>query len=83
VPRPSFEMFRLELRGSRPVGHARHMDNNDDNTTDQRQARLEVRLEEFRAAQHRRLVARGIALWNRTAARAALADKPAAPGKLN
>jgi hypothetical protein len=56
---------------------------NDDNTTDQRQARLESRLEEFRAAQHRRLVARGIALWNRTAAQAALADKPAAPEKLN
>jgi hypothetical protein len=27
--------------------------------------------------------ARGISLWNRTAAQAALADKPAAPEKLN
>jgi hypothetical protein len=56
---------------------------NDDNTTDQRQARLECRLDEFQAAEDRRLVARGIASWNRTAARAALADKPAAPEKLN
>ena len=56
---------------------------NDDDTTDQRQARLEFMLEEFRAAQQRRRVKQGIALWNRTAAQAALAERPPAPEKLN
>ncbi len=56
---------------------------NDDDTTDQRQARLEFLLEEFRAAQQRRRVKQGIALWNRTAAEAALAAQPPPPAKLN
>lgn len=56
---------------------------NDDNTADQRQARLEFMLEEFRAAQQRRRVKQGIALWNRTAAQAALATQSPAPEKLN
>ncbi len=55
----------------------------DDETTDQRQARLEFMLEEFRAAQQRRRVKEGIALWNRTVAQAVLSEKPPAPGKLN
>ena len=55
----------------------------DDETTDQRQARLEFMVEEFRAAQQRRRVKEGIALWNRTVALAVLAEKPPAPGKLN
>jgi hypothetical protein len=54
-----------------------------DETTDQRQARLEFMLEEFRAAQQRRRVKEGIALWNRTVAQAVLSEKPPAPGKLN
>jgi hypothetical protein len=65
-----------------PPAHALHMAN-DDETTDERLARLEFRLEEFRAAQHRRRVMQGIALWNRTAAQAALAEEPPAPEKLN
>jgi hypothetical protein len=56
---------------------------NDDNTTDQRQARLEFMLEEFRAAQQRRRVKQGIALWNRTVAQVALAEPLPAPEKLN
>jgi hypothetical protein len=56
---------------------------NDDDTRDQRQARLEFMLEEFTAAQQRRRVKQGIAAWNRTAAQAALAEKPPAPEKLN
>ena len=31
---------------------------------DERQARIDALIEEFRAAQQRRLVKRGIALWN-------------------
>jgi hypothetical protein len=56
---------------------------NDDNTADQRQARLEFMLEEFRAAQQRRRVKQGIALWNRTVAQIALAEQSPAPEKLN
>jgi hypothetical protein len=56
---------------------------NDDDTTDPRQARLELMLEEFCAAQQRRRVKLGIALWNRTAAQAALAAHPPPPEKLN
>jgi hypothetical protein len=56
---------------------------NDHTTTDPRQARLEFRLEEFRAAQQRRRVKQGIALWNRTVAQAVLAEKPLASEKLN
>ena len=56
---------------------------NDDTTADQRQARLEFMLEEFRAAQQRRRVKREIASRNRTAAEA-LAEKTGAPDeKLN
>ena len=58
------------------------MDNEHD-TTKQREARLEVTLAEFRAAQQRRRTKQGIAVWNRTAARAALAEKPPTFEKLN
>jgi hypothetical protein len=57
--------------------------NNDDNATDQRQARLEFMLEEFRAAQQRQRVKQGIALWNRTVAQLALAEPSRTPEKLN
>jgi hypothetical protein len=36
--------------------------------SDERQARIDAMIEEFRAAQQRRLVKRGIALWNRAEA---------------
>ena len=36
--------------------------------TGDRQARLDQMIDEFRAAQQRRLVKRGMALWNRTEA---------------
>ncbi len=55
----------------------------DNETTDARQARLEFLLEEFRAAQQRRRVKQGIALWNRTVAQAALTEKPPEPETLN
>ena len=35
---------------------------------DERQARIDAMIEEFRAAQQRRLVKRGIARWNRVEA---------------
>jgi hypothetical protein len=54
-----------------------------DHTTAQAQARLEFMLEEFRAAQQRRLARIGIALRNRTVAQAALAEKPPAPEPLD
>jgi hypothetical protein len=38
------------------------------NDPDERQARLDAMLEEFRAAQQRRLVKLGIALWSKRAA---------------
>ena len=65
-----------------PAGHALHVDNDDDNTTDQREARLAFMLEEFRAAQQRRRAMQGIASWNRTVART-LAEQSPAPEKLN
>lgn len=40
----------------------------DRNDRDEREARLNALIEEFRAAQQRRLVKRGIALWNRAEA---------------
>jgi len=40
----------------------------DRNDRDEREARLNGLIEEFRAAQQRRLVKRGIALWNRAEA---------------
>lgn len=36
--------------------------------TDERQARIDTMIEEFRAAQQRRLVMQGIALWKRVEA---------------
>jgi hypothetical protein len=56
---------------------------NDENITDARQAHLEFMLEEFCAAQQRRRVKQGIALWNRTVAQAALAAQGSPPEKLN
>jgi len=38
----------------------------DRNDNEERQARLDAMIEEFRTAQQRRLVKTGIALWNRT-----------------
>jgi hypothetical protein len=50
----------------------------------QEQARLEKMLAEFQAAQRRRLVKQGIALWNETdAASAALTKTPLPPTKAN
>ena len=40
----------------------------DRNDTDERQARLDAAIDQHRAAQQRRLVKQGIALWNRTEA---------------
>ena len=40
----------------------------DRNDGEERQARLDKMIEEFRAAQQRRLVKAGIVLWNRTEA---------------
>ena len=40
----------------------------DRNDHDERQARLDALIEEFRAAQQRRLVKQGIALWERAEA---------------
>ena len=56
---------------------------NDENITDARQARLEFMLEEFCAAQRRRRVKQGMALWNRTVAEAALAAQESPPKKVN
>jgi hypothetical protein len=56
---------------------------NDDNTTDQREARLESGSKPFCAAQQRRRVKQGTALWNRTVAQAALAAQRSPPEKLN
>lgn len=66
-----------------PAGHALHVDTDDDNTTDQREARLAFMLEEFRAAQLRQRVKQGIALWNRTVLQVALAELSPPPEKLN
>ena len=52
-------------------------------TTDQQQTRLEFMIEEFRAAQLRRRLKQGIALWNRTVGQAAVAEKPPPPETLN
>ena len=56
---------------------------NDEDITDPRQARLEFMLEEFCAAQQRRRLKQGIALWNRTVSDALLAGDLLAPEKLN
>ena len=57
----------------------------DRNDTEERQARLDAMIEEFRAAQKRRLVKAGIALWNRTeAAQLAMASgEPPPPDKVH
>lgn len=52
----------------------------DRNDSAARQARLDAMIEEFRAAQQRRLVKRGIVLWNRAeAAQQAMACVAPAP----
>lgn len=52
----------------------------DRNDSEERQARLDVMIDEFRAAQQRRLVKRGIVLWNRAeAAQQAMACVAPAP----
>jgi len=57
----------------------------DRNDGEERQARLDKMIEEFRAAQQRRLVKAGIVLWNRTdAAQQAMACvEPAPPDKVH
>ena len=57
----------------------------DRNDTDERQARLDLMIEEFRAAQQRRFVKQGIVLWNRAeAAQLAMAcAAPPPPHKVN
>ena len=67
-----FALFRSVSFGTAPqppAGHALPVDTADDNTTDQREARLAIMLEEFRAAQQRRRAMQGIASWNRTSPR--------------
>jgi hypothetical protein len=53
--------------------------------SDERQARIDAMIEEFRAAQQRRLVKRGIALWNRAEAaqRAMECVEPPPPEKVH
>ena len=57
----------------------------DRNDGEERQARLDKMIEEFRAAQQRRLVKAGIVQWNRTvAAQQAIAcAEPAPPDKVH
>jgi hypothetical protein len=57
----------------------------DRNDSDERQARLDTMIEEFRAAQQRQLVKRGIVLWKRAeAAQQAMAwVAPTPPEKVN
>ena len=57
----------------------------DPKNDDQRQARIDAMIEEFRAAQQRRLVKRGIALWNRAEAeyQAMACVEPAPPDKVH
>jgi hypothetical protein len=57
----------------------------DRNDSDERQARLDKMIEEFRAAQQRRLVKTGILLWNRTEAahQAMTCLEPAPPDKVH
>jgi hypothetical protein len=53
--------------------------------TDERQARLDLIVEQFQAAEKRSLLKRGIALWTRTDAqrRAVRRDRSLPPEKLN
>ncbi len=57
----------------------------DRNDSEERQARLDAMIEEFRAAQQRRLVKAEMARWNRTEAvqRAMACVKPAPPDKVH
>ena len=57
----------------------------DRNDIEERQARLDAMIQEFRAAQQRRLVKAGRILWNRTEAaqRAMACVEPAPPDKLH
>ena len=57
----------------------------DRNDSEERQARLDKMIEEFRAAQKRRLLKVGIALWNRTEAaqRALACVEPAPPDQVH
>jgi len=57
----------------------------DRNDSEERQARLDAMIEEFHAARQRRLVKRGIVLWNRAeAAQQAMGCvEPAPPDKLH
>jgi hypothetical protein len=57
----------------------------DHNDSEERQARLDKMIEEFRAAQQRRLVKVGIALWNRTEAaqRAMACVEPEPPDQVH
>ena len=56
----------------------------DRNDRDEREARLNAMIEEFRAAQQRRLVKRGIARWNRAEAAQAMAClEPPPPEKVH
>ena len=57
----------------------------DRNDSDERQARLDAMIDEFRAAQQRRLVKAGKILWNRTeAAQQTMACvEPAPPDKVH
>jgi hypothetical protein len=57
----------------------------DRNDSEERQARLDAMVEEFRAARQRRLVKQGIVLWNRAeAAHQAMACvEPAPPDKVH
>ena len=57
----------------------------DRNDRDERQARIDAFIEELRAAQQRRLVKRGIALWNRAEAahQAMTCAEPPPPEKVH
>lgn len=55
----------------------------DRNDIEERQARLDAMIEEFRAAQQRRLVKAGIARWNRTEAARQACVKPVPRDKVH
>ena len=57
----------------------------DRNDPGERQRRINAMLEEFRAAQQRRLVKRGVSFWNRIEAahQATMLPEPVPPDKLN
>ena len=57
----------------------------DKDDADERQARIDLMIAEFRTAQHRRLLKRGIGLWKRTEAaeRAKVHRPPGPPAKIH